>query len=45
MPDLLFELGTEEMPALEIPRLGEGLRTGVEAVSYTHLTLPTICSV
>ena len=30
MPDLLFELGTEEMPALEAPRLGTALRAGVE---------------
>jgi len=30
MPDLLFELGTEEMPALEVPRLGEALKTGVK---------------
>ncbi len=36
MPDLLFELGTEEMPALEIPRLGEGLRAGVEADLTAH---------
>ena len=25
--------------------LGDKMQTGVEAVSYTHLTLPTICSV
>lgn len=28
MPNLLFEVGTEELPALEIPRLGEALREG-----------------
>ncbi len=26
MPDLLFEIGTEELPALEIPRLGKALQ-------------------
>ncbi len=31
MSDLLFELGTEEMPALEIPRLGEELEGGLTA--------------
>ena len=31
---------------LVIPRKPiESLRSGAEAVSYTHLTLPTICSV
>ena len=30
MPDLLFEVGTEEMPALEAPRLAEELTAEAE---------------
>lgn len=38
MPDLVFELGTEEMPALEIPRLAEELKAEAKrALSATHL--------
>ena len=33
----------EELKDLKIEELAEG--TGRQAVSYTHLTLPTICSV
>jgi len=37
---------SEGLPALTMRRLAEALDvTGMTAVSYTHLTLPTICSV
>ena len=39
MPDLLFEIGTEEMPALEVPRLGETLRAEAEQ-EFTARRLP-----
>ena len=38
MPDLLFEIGTEEMPALEVPRLAAELKAESErAFSAAHL--------
>ena len=43
MPELLFEIGTEELPALEIPRLAEQLKREAEAMfvsnglSYRHM--------
>lgn len=39
MPDLLFEIGTEEMPALEVPRLAEELKAeAVRSFASEHLT-------
>ena len=55
MSTLLIELLTEELPPKALARLGEAFARGLfdglsaqgllEAVSYTHLTLPTIYSV
>ena len=45
MPDLLIELFSEEIPARLQAQAAENLKkmitTGIVAVSYTHLTLPT----
>ena len=39
MSDLLFEIGTEEMPALEAPRLAEELKAAaIKAFSTAHLS-------
>ena len=39
MPDLLFEIGTEEMPALEVPRLAEELKAEAQqAFSAAYLS-------
>ena len=38
-------LGIETLPALVLVRQDGEIVASAEAVSYTHLTLPTICSV
>ena len=38
-------LGTAMMPISQILKLGRGAVVELNPVSYTHLTLPTICSV
>ncbi len=45
MPDLLFEIGTEELPALELPRLGKALQEeasrefAARRISYSAIDL------
>ena len=41
----MWNYATEEEALVDVLRLSEGMTFKAAAVSYTHLTLPTICSV
>eukprot|EP00969_Alexandrium_andersonii_P135230 5982444-Alexandrium_andersonii.AAC.1 len=43
LPSVAAPLGPPDLRSF--PVAGTGLPVALEAVSYTHLTLPTICSV